>query len=259
MTSKLKVLDLFSGIGGFSLGLERTGGFETVAFCEIEEFQRGTLRQNFPGIKIYDDVRSLSKHVLERDGISINAITAGFPCQDISLQGFRRGIVEGSRSGLWAEVARLADELRPEWIVLENVSALLGNGMGRVLGDLAEIGYDAEWDCVPASFIGAPHERDRIWIVANPSEVNGSTPNPKGIFAPSFWQTALSSSIGGSSVCKHEGAATVTLGNQSAVCSLDDGLSYSLVQRQLMAYGNTVHPVIPEIIGHAILQARAAA
>jgi DNA (cytosine-5)-methyltransferase 1 len=163
---KLRVLDLFSGIGGFSLGLERTGGFETVAFCEIEPFPRRVLAKHWPGVPIYDDVRTLTAERLAADGIGVDVICGGFPCQDISLAGKGAGLA-GERSGLWSEIARLAGELRPRYVIVENVSALLGRGLDRVLGDLAEIGFDAEWHCIPASAIGAPHRRDRFWLVAH--------------------------------------------------------------------------------------------
>jgi DNA (cytosine-5)-methyltransferase 1 len=162
----LKVLDLFSGIGGFSLGLERTGGFETVAFCEIEEFPRRVLAKHWPGVPIYGDVRELTADTLRRDGIAIDVICGGFPCQDISFAGRRAGL-EGARSGLWGEYARLIGELRPRFVIVENVPGLLSLGMGTVCGDLAALGYDAVWDCIPASAVGAPHRRDRVWIVAH--------------------------------------------------------------------------------------------
>jgi DNA (cytosine-5)-methyltransferase 1 len=164
---KLRVLDLFSGIGGFSLGLERTGGFETVAFCEIDPFCRKVLAKHWPRVKQYEDVRELTAERLGSDGISVDVICGGFPCQDISTAGRGAGI-GGERSGLWKEYARLIGELRPIYLVVENVAALLGRGLGDVLGDLAEIGFDAEWHCIPAAAIGAPHRRDRIWIVAHP-------------------------------------------------------------------------------------------
>lgn len=168
--SKLKVLDLFSGIGGFSLGLERTGGFETVAFCEIEEFPRNVIKKHWPDVPCYRDVRELTAERLAADGIAVDVICGGFPCQDISTAGKGAGLA-GERSGLWSEIARLVSELRPRYVIVENVSALLGRGLGTVLGDLAEIGYDAEWHCIPASHVGAPHRRDRIWIVAYPSRI----------------------------------------------------------------------------------------
>jgi DNA (cytosine-5)-methyltransferase 1 len=175
----MRVLDLFSGIGGFSLGLERAG-FETVAFCEIEPYAQKVLAKHWPGVPIYDDVRELTAERLAGDGIGVDVITGGFPCQDISVAGKQAGIGEGTRSGLWSEVARLISELRPRYAIMENVTALIsgdnGRWFGRVLGDLAEIGYDAEWHCIPASELGAHHHRDRVWIVAHPngSEQSGS-------------------------------------------------------------------------------------
>lgn len=167
MSEPLHVLDLFSGIGGFSLGLERTGGFRTVAFCEIDPFCRRVLAKHWPEVPCYDDIRTLTADRLRADGIAVDVICGGFPCQDISNGGHRVGI-GGERSGLWSEIARLSGELRPDFIILENVAALLGRGLGRVLGDLAALWYDAEWHCLSASDLGAPHERDRIWIVAYP-------------------------------------------------------------------------------------------
>jgi DNA (cytosine-5)-methyltransferase 1 len=158
---KLTTLDLFSGVGGFSLGLERTGGFETAAFCEIDEFCRRVLAKHWPLVPRYDDVRTLTAQGLGGDWSHVDVICGGFPCQDISTAGRGAGIADGTRSGLWAEYARLVGEIRPRYVIVENVSALLGRGMGRVLGDLAEIGYDAEWHVVPASAVGAPHERER--------------------------------------------------------------------------------------------------
>jgi DNA (cytosine-5)-methyltransferase 1 len=165
--TKLKVLDLFSGVGGFSLGLEATGHFETAAFCEVAEFPKTVLRKHWPEVPQYDDVRELSAERLAADGIAVDAICGGFPCQDISLAGKGEGL-DGERSGLWSEIARLVGEIRPRFVIVENVSALLGRGLDRVLRDLAAIGYDAEWHCIPASYVGLRHLRDRIWIVAYP-------------------------------------------------------------------------------------------
>ena len=164
---KLKLLDLFSGIGGFSLGLERSGAFETVAFCEVEPFCRAVLAKHWPGVKCYGDIRGLTGDTLKQDGIEVDAICGGFPCQDISIAGKGEGI-EGARSGLWREFARLIGELRPRVAVMENVAILRSRGLGTVLGELAALGYDAEWHCIPASALGAPHQRDRIWITATP-------------------------------------------------------------------------------------------
>jgi len=164
---KLRVLSLFAGIGGFDLGLERTGGFETVAFCEIEPFPRAVLAKHWPGVPCYDDVRTLTAERLAADGIAVDVICGGFPCQDISYAGLGAGL-EGERSGLFYQVARLVGELGPDFVILENVGALLSRGLDAVLGTLAALGYDAEWHCIPASALGAPHRRDRVWIVAYP-------------------------------------------------------------------------------------------
>jgi DNA (cytosine-5)-methyltransferase 1 len=169
----MRVLSLFSGIGGFDIGLERAG-MQTVAFCEFEPYCQAVLKRHWPEVPIYDDVRTLSADTLRRDGVwPIDVIAGGFPCQDLSFAGKRAGI-EGERSGLWSEFARLIGEVRPRFAIMENVPGLLSAGHGRVLGDLAALGYDAVWDCVPASAVGAPHRRDRVWIVAYaPSERRG--------------------------------------------------------------------------------------
>jgi DNA (cytosine-5)-methyltransferase 1 len=162
----MNVLDLFSGIGGFSLGLERAG-MRTVAFCEIEPFCRRVLAKHWPTVPCYDDVRTLTADRLAADGLSIEVICGGFPCQDVSLAGARVGL-GGERSGLWAEYARLIRELRPRFAIVENTPGLLSLGMGKVLGDMAEVGYDSEWHSISAAALGADHERDRVWIVAYP-------------------------------------------------------------------------------------------
>ena len=316
MHEKLKILDLFSGIGGFSLGLERTGGFETVAFCEIDPFCQKVLKKHWPNVYIHDDIRTLGENLWEKiaqnallnqlcaetrgssqcvknatmniktdeeiktardieniitDGLlknenqllsimaesafaagspnthflqsttnsimeilkerntkerfgsspskedcqaiikyyaitairqrrsadnalmnliekyndvrtldydgAVDVITGGFPCQDISTAGKKAGMSEETRSGLWSEIIRLTCNLRPKYVIVENVSNLLagpssqpGSWFGRVLGDLATIGYDAEWHSIPASRLGAPHARDRVWIIAYPQQ-----------------------------------------------------------------------------------------
>ncbi len=167
----MKVLDLFSGIGGFALGLE-AAGFETAAFCEIDPYAQKVLKKNWPRVPIYDDVRRITAERLVSDGIGVDVITGGFPCQDISTAGRQAGI-DGERSGLWSECARLLGDIRPRYAIFENVTNLLtgdgGDWFKRVLWDISSVGYDAEWHCIPASAIGAHHHRDRIWIVAYPN------------------------------------------------------------------------------------------
>jgi DNA (cytosine-5)-methyltransferase 1 len=150
-----------------------------VAFCEIDKKAQQVLRKHWPNVPIFEDVCTLTKELLDERGITIDVICGGFPCQDISLAGKGAGI-EGERSGLWTEYARIISELRPKFVIVENVSALLSRGLDRVLGDLAEIGYDAEWHCIPASAVGAPHRRDRVWIIAYP-EAKSQRPDPNCI------------------------------------------------------------------------------
>ena|ERR1700744_2373186 len=153
---------LFAGIGGFDLGFERAG-FETLWQVEINEWCQKVLAKNFPHAERFGDIRECGKHNLR----PVDVICGGFPCQDISNAGLRAGI-EGERSGLWSEMCRVISELRPKFVLVENVAALLGRGMGRVLGNLSEIGYDAEWEVVSAADVGAPHLRERIWVMAYP-------------------------------------------------------------------------------------------
>ena len=165
----MRVLGLFSGIGGFELGF-RNAGFTVAGVCEIEPYAQRVLAKHFPEARLYPDIKELTGERLRQDGIEPYVVTGGFPCQDISLAGKGAGLA-GDRSGLWFEMHRVIAETRPRWVVCENVAALRSRGLDQVLGSLAQIGYDAEWHCIPASAVGAPHRRDRIWIVAYPARV----------------------------------------------------------------------------------------
>ena len=245
----LRVLDLFSGIGGFSLGLERTGGFETVAFCEIEEFPRRVLAKHWPKVPCYHDVRELTADRLAADGIAVDVICGGFPCQDISASGSGLGLA-GERSGLWWEFFRIIRELRPEYVALENSPELLDGWLGLILGALASIGYDAEWDCIPAFAVGAPHRRDRIWLVAYPNGIG--QPGPRGLDL-AVHPTPLSFGEADALV------ASVQRDAVPFVCGRHDGVPVRLARDQLAALGNAVVPQIPELIGRAILASMASA
>jgi DNA (cytosine-5)-methyltransferase 1 len=173
---KLKTLSLFSGIGGIELGLERSGGFEATAFCEFDEHARKVLNKHWPKVHAFDDVNHL--HYFDgvlTDGIKsiktkIDLISGGFPCQDISIAGIKRGFEDEqgnrTRSGLWGEFARLIGEIKPRYALIENVKNLLNIGLVRVLKDLDQMGYNAEWSIISARSVGAIHLRERIFIIA---------------------------------------------------------------------------------------------
>ena len=162
----LRHLDLFSGIGGFSLGLEATGGFETVAFCDIEEFPRKVLQKHWPGVKQYEDIKELNYEKLKADGLlPIDIITGGYPCQPFSVAGRKKG--EKDPRHLWPEYFRLIKELRPTWVIGENVSGHIKLGLDTVLENLESEGYSVRTFSISAASIGANHQRERIWIVAN--------------------------------------------------------------------------------------------
>ena len=290
----LKVLDLFSGIGGFSLGLERTGGFETVAFCEIEKFPQKVLAKHWPRVPIYNDVMELTNDRLRADGIFPDIITGGFPCQDISVAGNQKGIDEGTRSGLWSECARLVGEIRPDYAIFENVTALLSGESGkwfeRVLWDLSEVGYDAEWHCIPASELGAHHHRDRVWIICHPQKLQRNGGNTNGedgkCKIPEFGNTsserdmADTSSRGSDTIFSDTNSKRGCGGNasgenasdvrQSLVCQRKhlrrmeiwnaepnvDRVANGIPDRthRLKGLGNAICPPISELIGRAILE-----
>jgi DNA (cytosine-5)-methyltransferase 1 len=282
----LRLIDLFAGIGGFSLGLERSGGFRTIKFCEMEPHARAVLAKNFPGIPHHEDVTTYDFREGEAD-----AISAGFPCQDISFAGSGAGLT-GSRSGLYREVIRALRVVRPKYAVLENVAALLSRGLDTILWDLAEIGYDAEWHCIPASAVGAPHQRDRIWIIAHArseqhegrsltfsgalaKELLAKDPNAAGErcgeagqlryvespeWAPSICQEMADATGGG-----WEGPGDVEREGRQAgqpfrstwwAVEPDVGrVAHGIPARvdRLRGLGNAVVPKIPEIIGRAIM------
>jgi len=164
---KLKILDLFSGIGGFSLGLEATGGFETAAFCEIDPYCRSVLKKHWPGVPIFEDIRKLKG----TDIGTVDIITGGYPCQPFSVAGKQKGVED--KRHLWPEYFRIIKECRPTWVIGENVSGHIKLGLDSVIEDLESEGYAARTFSISASSVGANHQRERIWIVAN-SDSSGS-------------------------------------------------------------------------------------
>ena len=231
----MRVLDLFSGIGGFSVGLERAG-YRTAAFCEIDPFCQRVLARHWPETPCYDDVRELTAARLVHDGVGpIDVITGGFPCQDISLAGRMRG-VDGEKSSMWRELARIVEETRPSFVILENSPVLRSRGLDEVLSRFAEIGYDAEWHCLPLNAIGAPHRRDRVWVIAYPVGFGDGLPEGQ--------------------VCtgRHLAQHSARWSTEPNVRRVDDGFPDGSHRRRVL--GNAVCPSVPEIIGRALIEAQ---
>ena len=289
LKKSLSVFDIFSGIGGFSLGLEKAG-MQTVAFCEINPFCQKILKKHWSSVPVFSNVTALTKE----DFTSlpkIDVIAGGFPCQDISCAGKQIGI-SGKRSGLWKEFRRLIHAIKPSYAIIENVANLRGNGLVTVLQDLWEIGYNAEWHCIPASAFGAPHRRDRIWIIAYPisiCEIGLSVGKKETISAPrddcKNATNADCQRLQGhgrfeeiSPICKQEQISlyyrtrgTLQWGAEpeSIPRLKDDRLNPDWVEwlmgfpsswtedgsrrQRLMALGNAVVPLIPEFLGAAIM------
>lgn len=229
----MNVLDLFSGIGGFSLGLEQAG-MRTIAFCEVDPACQLVLKKHWPNVPIFDDVKTLTAKDIHE---TVDVICGGFPCQDISLAGKGAGLA-GERSGLWYEYRRLIEEIRPRYVIIENVAALRSRGLDQVLGSLAALRYDAEWHCIPACAVGAPHRRDRVWVIAYPQRHNQrQEPRCRTLgrmgreFQPFPWHRDWQSTL-------------------REFRRVDDGLSYGV--DRLNTLRNAVVPQIPEMIGNAI-------
>jgi DNA (cytosine-5)-methyltransferase 1 len=265
----MNVLDLFSGIGGFSLGLERAG-MRTVQFVEIDPFCQHVLRQHWPDVPVHDDIRTFHAPAGFAD-----VICGGFPCQDISFAGDGAGLA-GERSGLWSEYARIIGEVRPRFVIVENVAALLARGLGTVLGDLAALGYDAEWHCIPATAVGAPHRRDRLWIVGYPhNEGEPTSPlHDEAPWLPQFMAdarcTRLEGFFGDESVGSEPGRLRAGPDGPTSPPGLRDGwnpagwwrtepdvgrVADGVPRRvdRLRCLGNAVVPQIPHAIGQAII------
>ena len=283
----LRVLDLFSGIGGFSLGLERAG-MKTVAFCEIEPYCRAVLRKHWPDVPIHEDIRTREFTEGEAD-----VICGGFPCQDISscrtrCRTCRRAF--RALAGVMYEPFAWFDQNTQSW---RTCAALLGRGFGRSSRDLASIGYDAEWDCIPAhAAVGAPHPRDRIWIIAYPRGQQRhkaialrTKGRPLGEISKAIWPTLTTRDYKtirqhSSSECSSERllgravhqfrtprtsprTAMNTMARPSGNGRLNPSFGRVVmgfpIERTDLNAGNAVVPAIPEIIGRAILAAEEAA
>jgi DNA (cytosine-5)-methyltransferase 1 len=267
----LRILDLFSGIGGFSLGMERTGGFKTIAFCESDPYATRVLAKHWPDVPVYPDIRQFTARDLERDGIGHpDVITGGFPCQDISAAGRGAGL-SGSRSGLWYEMFRIIEEVHPEWVVVENAPVLRSRGLDVLLGQFASIGYDAEWHCIPAAAVGAWHKRDRIWIVGHPQSDGRRERRARRSDSTTAREQIAERPLspadpyGPRLEIKFDGHA----GQQQAIVGTHGWsvepdvvrVVHGLPQRvdRIACLGNSIVPQIATLIGHAILAAEASA
>ena len=241
---KLHVLDMFSGIGAFSLGLERAGGFKPVAFVEIDPFCRAVLAKHWPDVPCHDDVTT--REFVEGEA---DVICAGFPCQDLSYAGQGAGFA-GARSGLFWEVVRALRLVRPKFLLLENVAALLDRGLDRVFGALAANGYDAEWDCVGADRLGASQHRERIWILANANDkrLQGPIWAGKSHSAREEWKASCREPL--RSACGFWPPGPLAVND---IPRMFDGPTDRA--HRLKAVGNLIVPQIPELIGRAIMEA----
>ena len=287
----LRHLDLFSGLGGFSLGLEATGGFETVAFCDIEKFSRKVLKKHWPNVKQYKDIKELTYEQIKEDTLApIDIVTGGYPCQPFSIAGSQRG--EKDTRHLWPDMFRIVKECKPTWVIGENVSGHIKLGLDTVLQDLESEGYSVRAFSISASSIGANHQRERVWIIAHSNMENTrqhgrrieSTWDTESIGPRTFEETERSSNsnkVNGSS----EGASLVGESSDTNSQGLQGRRSEQQLRKdeterptswdswwesepsvgrvangiphrvdRLKGLGNSLVPAIPYAIGHSILE-----
>jgi DNA (cytosine-5)-methyltransferase 1 len=268
--SMIKVLDLFSGIGGFSLGLERAGPFRTVAFCERDAFCQAVLRKHWPDVPIHDDVRALNF------GGGVDVITGGYPCQPFSVAGKQKGAADDRH--LWPSMFEIIKHKRPRWVVAENVAGHIAMGLDEVLFDLESEGYTARPLVIPACAVDAPHRRDRVWIVAHSDTRQRNKPHPKiraGRNAPANGCKNVADARSTRSAARLSGQDE---GQKGIAEKFDDGshrphgwsasdnwatepdvgrVAHGVPRRvdRLKALGNAVVPQVVEQIGKAILAA----
>jgi DNA (cytosine-5)-methyltransferase 1 len=242
----MKHLDLFSGIGGFSLAAKELG-IETLQFVEINDYCCQILRKNFPPIPIHREIRTFHANPNQFD-----LITGGSPCQDLSLAGKRAGIA-GSRSGLWYEMLRVIDEAKPRFVVWENVKgAFYTGGLTEVLQGLCQLGYRFDVEILSAAAVGAPHLRERIFVVAYSSSLCGQAPP---------WSDQIRSQIAAVTNSHRIAGIRAGQGNQTIlapwssveppICGVAHGLSRRL--DRLAALGNAVVPAVAAIALQRVL------
>ncbi len=250
---------LFSGIGGIDLGLERAG-MACKWQVEINDYCQKVLQKHWPEVRKYKDVREVGKHNLE----PVDLIAGGFPCQDVSLAGKRKGL-EGKRSTLWSEFYRIICEIRPGWVFIENVPGLLsannGRFMRKILWELSAIGFNAEWETLPAALVGAPHRRYRVFIVANSKcqsinfnvalrQIVGEWSENEKIRGSDWVKLGMGNSEVAYSKWK---SPRQHIDSRPLLVRSDDGFSNGV--DRLKALGNAVVPQAAEFIGRCIVDA----
>lgn len=233
----MRVLDLFSGIGGMALGLE-AAGMETVGFCEIDPFCRKVLRRRFPAVPLFEDVRKLKG----TECGPVDVVAGGYPCQPYSVAGRREG-AEDDRA-LWPEMARIVDAARPAWVLGENVAGHITLGLDGVLSDLEAKGYACRAFVVPACAVGAFHRRERVWVVAHAESQRQSR------------SRRAKRSLHRAADCAREGAQSLPIlrwPDQPRVRRAANGVPDRA--HRLKALGNAVVPQVVEVFGRAIMEA----
>jgi len=235
MNEKLRHLDLFSGIGGFALGLESTGGFKTVGFCDNEPFAQKVLKKHWPDVPCFEDVRNVGVDTVGYRGVDI--ITGGFPCQPYSVAG--KQDPKDNRQ-LWPEMFRIIKEIRPTYVIGENVRNLISIREGvvfeQVCTDLEGEGYEVQTFVLPASAVNAPHQRYRCWIVAHANNTR---------WEKQWWQESAQEEQQ-TSQCRSWWSVEPSVGR----------VAHGIPNRvdRLKGLGNAVVPQIPAVLGRAILE-----
>ena len=228
---------LFSGIGGFELGAKEAG-IETVWSCEYEQFNRDVLRKNFSNTKQYENI--IDMEIPEY----VDIISGGFPCQDISIANTNADGIKGKRSGLWSEMFRIIRGVRPKYVIIENSPMLLVRGFERVLCDLSEIGYDAEWQSLSAETFGYPHKRERLYCIAYPNSIGRNEKE----FQTSIFNQAIPKASG-REFSRAIGWAIRNKDN-SELLRNDDGFPF--VMDRIKACGNAVVPGVAKYLFECI-------
>jgi DNA (cytosine-5)-methyltransferase 1 len=237
---------LFAGLGGFDLGFERAG-LRCVWQVENNPYCRRVLAKNYPGVRQPDDVRAFP--IGDPNDWRADVIAGGFPCQDVSIANPDAVGIDGERSGLWSQFARVVRVLRPRFVVVENTPGLLVRGADRVLGDLAALGYDAEWDVLPAAVFGLDHRRDRVFVVAYPG--GERLPGDFGGILAAGQPLARHLSRRD---CDGSGYPAGTVGRCVPRCGgKRDGVPHRV--ERTAALGNAVCPVVAEWIGRRLMAA----